>query len=99
MRPRRCTAAGALVELRGHGCEVRRVRIREAPRVRWQIAVAARRVLRRAGVVVHEQAVALLKRLAVLGRRLTVGKLAEAISLDYRQHRRAWSTAWMASIT
>jgi hypothetical protein len=45
--------------------------------------------------VLREQATALLKRLAVLGRRLTVGKLAEAIGLDYQRHRRAWLTAWL----
>jgi len=28
-------------------------------------------------------------------RRLTVGKLAEAIGLDYHRHRRAWTTAWL----
>jgi hypothetical protein len=46
--------------------------------------------------LLREHAVALLKRLAVLGRRLTVGKLAEAIGLDYHRHRRAWTTAWLA---
>jgi hypothetical protein len=45
--------------------------------------------------ILREQAVALLKHLAVLGRRLTVGKLAEAIGLDYHRHRRAWTTAWL----
>jgi hypothetical protein len=45
--------------------------------------------------ILREQAVALLKRLAVLGRRLTVGKLAEAIGLDFRSHRRAWTAAWL----
>jgi hypothetical protein len=45
--------------------------------------------------IFREQAVALLKRLAVLGRRLTVGKLAEAIGLDFQRHRRAWATAWL----
>lgn len=42
----------------------------------------------------RRQATALLKERAVLGRRLTVGKLAEAIGLDYLHHRRAWITAW-----
>jgi hypothetical protein len=45
--------------------------------------------------IFREQATALLKRLAVLGRRLTVGKLAEAIGLDYQRHRHAWTTAWL----
>ena len=35
------------------------------------------------------QTIMLLKRLAVLGRRLTVGKLAAAIGLDFTRHRRA----------
>jgi hypothetical protein len=42
-----------------------------------------------------QQAVALLRRQAVLGRRLTVGKLAEAIALDARHHTRAWATVWL----
>lgn len=42
----------------------------------------------------RRHAIALLKERAVLGRRLTVGKLAEAIGLDYLDHRRAWVTAW-----
>jgi len=36
------------------------------------------------------QAKKLLKQLSVLGKRLTVGKLQEAIALDYERHRRAW---------
>lgn len=40
------------------------------------------------------QAIALLKRLAVLGRRLTVGKLAQAIGLDFIRHSRAWARLW-----
>lgn len=40
------------------------------------------------------QAVALLKEQAVLGRRLTVGKLAEAIGLDFARHHRAWTAVW-----
>ena len=42
-----------------------------------------------------EQAKRLLRREAVLGRRLTVGKLAEAIRLDFDKHRRAWAYAWL----
>lgn len=42
----------------------------------------------------REQAVAVLNRLSVVGRRLTVGKLAEAIGLDYDKHQRAWASAW-----
>jgi hypothetical protein len=41
------------------------------------------------------QAIALLRHLAVLGRRLTPGKLAEAIGLDYFAHRRAWAAVWL----
>jgi hypothetical protein len=68
-------------------------------RLLWLVAVAyALLVLavREAPLtVLREQAVALLKRLAVPGRRLTVGKLAEAIGLDFRSHRRAWASAWL----
>jgi Transposase DDE domain len=68
-------------------------------RLLWAVAVAYALlvVAARDGplTVLREQAAALLKRLAVLGRRLTVGKLAEAISLDYQRHRRAWATAWL----
>jgi hypothetical protein len=44
--------------------------------------------------VLREQATALLRCLAVLGRRLTAGKLAEAIGLDYHRHHRAWAAVW-----
>ena len=44
----------------------------------------------------REQAVKLIKELAVLGRRLTVGKLAEAIGLDFIKHQRAWKSVWLA---
>jgi hypothetical protein len=44
--------------------------------------------------ILREQAIRLLKRLAVLGRRLTVGKLAEALGLDFNRHRRAWASVW-----
>jgi len=43
----------------------------------------------------RDQATALLKQLSVVGDRLTPGKLAEAISLDYQQHQRAWISAWL----
>lgn len=32
---------------------------------------------------------------AVVGRQLTVGKVAEGLGLDYRQHRRAWQQSWV----
>jgi Transposase DDE domain len=70
-------------------------------RLLWLVAVAYALlvVAARDGplTLLREQAVVLLKRLAVLGRRLTVGKLAEAIGLDYARHRRAWTTAWSAA--
>jgi hypothetical protein len=69
-------------------------------RLLWLVAVAYALlvVAARDGplAILREQAVALLKRLAALGRRLTVGKLAEAIGLDYQRHRRAWATVWLA---
>jgi Transposase DDE domain len=43
----------------------------------------------------HTQAVALLRQLTVLGRRLTPGKFAEAVGLDYAVHRRAWAAVWL----
>jgi hypothetical protein len=70
-------------------------------RLLWLVAVAYALlvVAARDGplTLLREQAIVLLKRLAVLGRRLTVGKLAEAIGLDYARHRRAWTTAWSAA--
>jgi hypothetical protein len=43
--------------------------------------------------ILREHAVTLLRRRAVLGHRLTVGKLAEAIGRDFMRHQRAWSAA------
>jgi Transposase DDE domain len=42
-----------------------------------------------------QQASALLWQLTVLGRRLSPGKLAEALGLDYARHRRAWTAVWL----
>ncbi len=42
----------------------------------------------------REQAVQWLRQWGVCGRRLSVGKLAEAITVDVRYHRRAWITVW-----
>ena len=42
----------------------------------------------------RKQAVAVLKCLSVVGRRLTVGKIAEAIGLDFNKHHRAWASVW-----
>ena len=68
-------------------------------RLLWVVALASALlvVATRDGplAIFREQATALLARLAVLGRRLTVGKLAEALGLDYARHRRAWRTAWL----
>lgn len=44
--------------------------------------------------VLRQQAVQCLRQWGVGGRRLSVGKLAEAIAIDVRLHRRAWCTAW-----
>jgi hypothetical protein len=67
-------------------------------RLLWLVAIAYALlvVAARAGplTLLREQASLLLKRWAVLGGRLTVGKLAEAIALDYAHHRRAWRTVW-----
>jgi hypothetical protein len=68
-------------------------------RLLWAVAVAYALlvVAARDGplTLLREQASTLLTRLAVLGRRLTVGKLAEAIGLDYQRHRRAWAAVWL----
>ena len=67
-------------------------------RLLWIVAVAYALlvVAMRDGplAILRAQAVTLLQRRAVLGRRLTVGKLAEAIGLDHQRHRRAWATVW-----
>jgi hypothetical protein len=42
-----------------------------------------------------QQACALLWQPTVLGRRLTPGKLAEALGLDFLRHRRAWTAVWL----
>jgi hypothetical protein len=69
-------------------------------RLLWLVALAyALLVLAlRAGLLtlLHEQATALLLRLSVCSRRLTVGKLAEAIGLDYTHHCRAWAHCWLS---
>ena len=41
------------------------------------------------------QTIALLQDEAVLGRPLTVGKLAEALGRDFARHRRAWTRVWL----
>lgn len=68
-------------------------------RLLWMVALAHALVMlalrdgKLAGF--RDQAIRLLKQQAVLGRRLTVGKLAEAIGLDFDKHRRAWAHAWL----
>jgi len=42
----------------------------------------------------RRQAVGVLKCPSVVGRRLTAGKIAEAISLDFNKHQRAWASVW-----
>jgi hypothetical protein len=44
----------------------------------------------------RRQLVGVLKVGGVVGRRLTVGKVAEGLGLDERQHRRAWLHCWVA---
>jgi len=67
-------------------------------RLLWVVAVAYALVVlalyQRALRPLRRQATAVLKALSVVGDRLTVGKLAEAIGLDYHEHRRAWIAAW-----
>jgi hypothetical protein len=68
-------------------------------RLLWVLAVACALVVlalyQRTLRAVRRQATAVLKALSVVGDHLTVGKLAEAIGLDYQQHRRAWIAAWL----
>ncbi len=45
--------------------------------------------------ILRAQAILLLKRLATPSRCFTVGKLAEAIGLDFQRHPRAWATVWV----
>lgn len=67
-------------------------------RLLWVVAVAYALVVlalyQRTLRALRRQAVAVLKALSVVGDHLTAGKLAEAIALDYSEHRRAWISAW-----
>ena len=68
-------------------------------RLLWVLALAyallvLALVLRSCGRL-RAQATVLLTRLSVVGAHLTVGKLAEAIGLDYPRHQRAWSHVWL----
>lgn len=67
-------------------------------RLLWAVAVAYALIVlllyQRTLASLRAQAVALLKLCTVVGPHLTVGKLAEAIGLDYRRHYRAWTSAW-----
>ena len=68
-------------------------------RLLWAVAVAyglialTMQATRLAGF--REQAIMVIKKMAVFGKRLTFGKLAEAISLDYQHHQRAWTSVWL----
>ena len=42
----------------------------------------------------RSQAQRILRVWGVMGRQLTVGKVVEALSLDWKQHRRAWQQMW-----
>lgn len=68
-------------------------------RLLWVVAVAyALAVLALCEAVLQrfrQQAVQVLRRLTVVGRRLTPGKLSEAIGLDFADHRRAWMSVWL----
>ena len=44
----------------------------------------------------RRQLVRVLQVGGVVGRSLTVGKVAEGLGLDYAQHRRAWLHCWVA---
>jgi hypothetical protein len=67
-------------------------------RLLWIVALAYTLLLlalqtpRLAGL--RRQAGALLRQQSVRGPELTVGKLAEAIGLDFPYHRRAWAAVW-----
>jgi hypothetical protein len=68
-------------------------------RLLWIVAIAYTLLLlalqtpRLAGL--RRQACALLRQQSVLGPDLTVGKLAEALGLDFPSHRRAWVAVWL----
>lgn len=59
--------------------------------VAYGLMVATHRLGRLAKL--RQQAVVVIKRASVFGRKLTVGKLAEALRLDHLDHRRAWANA------
>lgn len=67
-------------------------------RLLWLVAVAYAVTLlalyRPHLATLRQQATILLRYWCVLGRRLTVGKLAEALAVDFQQHRRAWASIW-----
>jgi hypothetical protein len=59
--------------------------------VAYALMVAAHRLARLAKL--RQQALEVIKKASVLGRTLTVGKLAEALGLDCLHHCRAWANA------
>lgn len=72
---------------------------RAIDRLLWIVALASALVVLalhdRRLARLRDQAVALARRLTVLGRRLTPGKLADAIGLDEEAHCRAWTAVWL----
>ncbi len=70
-------------------------------RLLWVLALAyallvlALTLTARSFACLRAQALAVLTRLSVVGDHLTVGKLAEAVGLDYQRHQRAWSHIWL----
>ena len=95
----RWTIESAFETLKAWGLGTFMVRAWQAvDRLLWVVALAYALVvlalrappLRR----LRRQARALLRAQTVLGRRLTPGKLAEALALDFAKHRRAWASCW-----
>ena len=78
-----------VVPLTGDAADRRYFRIRPADGPSIVLALHAGPL-----TLLHEQATALLSWLSVCSRRLTVGKLAEAMGLDYAHHPRAWTHRW-----
>jgi len=86
--------------MKGWGLDAFMVRSWQAmERLLWTVAVAyalmALALKHKRFVRLRLQAIAVLKCLTVLNRQLTVGKLAEAIGLDFLGHPRSWASAWM----
>jgi hypothetical protein len=96
----RWTIESAFETLRAWGLGAFMVRAWQAvDRLLWVVALAYALVVLalRAPLLrrLRWQARALLHQQTVLGRRLTPGKLAEALGLDFLRHRRAWASCWL----